>query len=97
MSIVRLHVGHRRRFAAMDVVKSLRDTDVDAGQIEFSIAESADGPDMTRRGKLWGNKQTIAAAMDAQKVELKPSDAHDLLSLNVEDTDRQGGVSFSVL
>ena len=70
---------------------------VDAGQIEFSIAESADGPDTTRRGKLWGNKQTIAAAMGAQKVELKPSDAHDLLSLNVEDTDRQGGVSFSVL
>ncbi|OYR17161.1 hypothetical protein CEV32_3979 [Brucella rhizosphaerae] len=36
-------------------------------------------------------------AMDAQKVELKPSDAHDLLSLDVEDTDRQGGISFSVL
>ncbi|WP_449415877.1 hypothetical protein [Ochrobactrum teleogrylli] len=69
---------------------------VDAGQIEFSIVESADGPDTTRRGKLWGNKQAIAAAMDAQKVELKPSDAHDLLSLDVEETDRQGGMSFSV-
>jgi hypothetical protein len=30
-------------------------------------------------------------------VELKPSDAHDLLSLDVEETDRQGGMSFSVL
>lgn len=69
---------------------------VDAGQIEFSIAAPADGPDTTRRGKLWGNKQAIAAAMDAQKVELKPSDAHDLLSLDVEETDRQGGMSFSV-
>jgi len=70
---------------------------VDAGQIEFSIAEPSDSPDTTRRGKLWGNKQAIAVAMDAQKVELKPSDAYDLLSLDVEDTDRQGGISFSVL
>lgn len=70
---------------------------VDVGQIEFSIAEPADGPDTTRRGKLWGNRQAIAAAMNAQKVELKPSDAHEILSLDVEDTDRQGGVSFSVL
>jgi len=70
---------------------------VDAGQIEFSIAEPADGLDTTRRGKLWGNRQAIAAAMDAQKVELKTSDAHDLLSLDVEETDRQGGMSFSVL
>jgi len=60
---------------------------VDAGQIEFSIAEPADGPDTTRRGKLWGNKQAVAVAMDA----------HHLLSLDVEDTDRQGGISFSVL
>ncbi|MBB4096146.1 hypothetical protein [Brucella pecoris] len=70
---------------------------VDAGQIEFSIAEPSDSPDTTKRGKLWGNKQAITAAMDAQKVELKPSDAHDLLSLDVEDTDRQGTMSFSVL
>lgn len=70
---------------------------VDAGQIEFSIAEPADGPDTSRRGKLWGNRQAITAAMDAQKVELKTSDAHDLLSLDVEETDRQGGMSFSVL
>jgi hypothetical protein len=63
----------------------------------ISIEEPANGPDTRRRGKLWGNKQAVAAAMDAQKAELKPSDAHDLLSLNVEDTDRQGGVSFSVL
>ncbi|WP_094544287.1 hypothetical protein [Brucella pseudogrignonensis] len=70
---------------------------VDVGQIEFSIAEPADGPDTTRRGKLWGNKQAIATAVDAQKVELKPSDVHDLLSLDIDDTDRQGGVSFRVL
>jgi hypothetical protein len=70
---------------------------VDVGQIEFSIAEPADSPDTTRREKFWGNKQAISVAMDAQKVELKPSDAHDLLSLDVEETDRQGGMSFSVL
>jgi len=70
---------------------------VDAGQIEFSIADPSNSPDTTRRGKLWGNKQAIAAAMDAQKVQLKPSDVHDLLSLDVEEIDRQGGVSFSVL
>lgn len=70
---------------------------VDAGQIEFSIAEPADGPDTTRRGKLWGNRQAIAAAMNAQKVQLKLSDAHDLLSLDVGETNRQGGMSFNVL
>jgi len=70
---------------------------VDAGQIEFSIADPSNSPDTTRRGKLWGNKQAIAAAMDAQKVQLKPSDVYNLLSLDVEEIDRQGGVSFSVL
>ncbi|KAB2697588.1 hypothetical protein F9K79_17200 [Ochrobactrum sp. Kaboul] len=70
---------------------------IDAGHIEFSIAQPADGPDTTRRGKLWGNRQAIATAMDARKVELKPSDAHELLSLDVEAVDRQGGVSFSIL
>ncbi|MBA8841684.1 hypothetical protein [Ochrobactrum sp. RH2CCR150] len=38
--------------------------DVDAGRVEFSIASPADGPDMTRRGKVWGNRQAIAASMD---------------------------------
>ncbi len=48
-------------------------------------------------GETLGNKQAIATAVDAQKVELKPSDVHDLLSLDIDDTDRQGGVSFRVL
>jgi hypothetical protein len=35
--------------------------------------------------------------MDAEKVELKLSDDHELLSLDVEDINRQGGVLFPVM
>lgn len=76
---------------------SLVSDGINAGRIEFNIAEPSDGPDTTRRGKLWGIKQAIATAMDAEKVELKLSDDHELLSLDVEDTNRQGGGAFSVL
>ncbi|GAA5658062.1 hypothetical protein Brsp06_04446 [Brucella sp. NBRC 13694] len=70
---------------------------VDAGQIEFNIAESSDGLDMTRRGKLWGNKQAGVVAMNAQKVELISSDGDERLPLDVEEVDRHGGVSFNIL
>ena len=69
---------------------------VDAGQIEFTIAEPSDGLDMTRRGKLWGNKQAVAVAKNAQKVELIPSDGDERLRLDIEEVDRHGGVSFSI-
>ncbi len=29
---------------------------VDVGGVEFSIASPEDGPDVTRRGKVWGTK-----------------------------------------
>lgn len=32
---------------------------VDVGGVEFSIASSEDGPDVTRRGKVWGNKRQL--------------------------------------
>lgn len=54
------------------------------------------GPDKTRRGKLWGIKQAIATAVDAQRMALKLSSDHGLPSLDVEDIDRQSGVIFSV-
>ncbi len=34
---------------------------VDVGGVEFSIASPEDGPDVTRRGKVWGNKKAVAA------------------------------------
>ncbi len=33
MSVGRLHVGHRRQFAAMDVAKTLRDADSDRANV----------------------------------------------------------------
>lgn len=70
---------------------------VDAGQIEFSIVEPSDGLDMTRRGKLWGNKQAVVVAMNAQKVELISSDRDERLPLDLEEVDRHGCVSFNIL
>ena len=70
---------------------------VDAGRVEFSIASPADGPDMTRRGKVWGNRQAIAASMDAEKIELIVSEPSETLLLDIQDLDRDGGALFSVL
>jgi hypothetical protein len=70
---------------------------VEAGQIEFSIADPADGPDVTRRGKIWGNKKAIAAAMDATKTELTVSGPAETLLLDIQDLDRDGGALFSIL
>ena len=68
----------------------------DAGRVEFSIASPTDGPDMTRRGKVWGNKQAIAAAMNAAKIELTVPDTDETLLLDIQDLDRDGGALFSV-
>ena len=68
----------------------------DAGQVEFSIASPADGPDVTRRGKVWGNRQAIAAAMNAMKIELTVPDTDETLLLDIQDLDRDGAL-FSVL
>lgn len=70
---------------------------VAAGRVEFSIASPADGPDTTRRGKVWGNRQAIAASMDAEKIELIVSEPSETLLLDLQDQDRDGSASFSVL
>ncbi|WP_114217228.1 hypothetical protein [Ochrobactrum sp. 3-3] len=69
---------------------------VDVGGVEFSIASPADGPDVARRGKVWGNKKAVAAAMNATKTELAVSEFDDLLLLDIQDLDRDGGALFTV-
>ena len=69
---------------------------MDAGQVEFSIANPADGMDVTRRGKVWGNRQAIAVAMNATKIELTVPDTDETLLLDIQDLDRDGAL-FSVL
>jgi len=69
----------------------------DAGYVEFSIANPGGGPDATRRGKVWGNKQAIAAATNAAKIELTVIDTDETLLLDIQDLDRDGGALFSVL
>lgn len=68
---------------------------VDAGRVEFSIANPHDTTDMTQRGKVWGNTQAIGAAMNAAKTELTVSDANETLILDIHDLDRDGGAFFS--
>ncbi|MNE13512.1 hypothetical protein D3C80_1063490 [compost metagenome] len=65
--------------------------------VEFSIASPEDGPDMTRRGKVWGNKKAVAAAMNATKTELAVPESNGLLLLDIQDLDRDGGALFTVL
>ena len=71
--------------------------DIDAGLVEFSIVSPADGQDMTRRGKVWGNKKAIAAAMSASKIVLAMPDTDEMLLLDIQDLDRDGGALFTVL
>jgi hypothetical protein len=71
--------------------------DVDVGGVEFSIASPEDGPDVTRRGKVWGNKKAVAAAMNATKTELAVSESDGVLLLDIQDLDRDGGALFTVL
>lgn len=70
---------------------------VDVGGVEFSIASPDDGPDVSRRGKLWGNKKAVAAAMNATKTELAIPESGGLLLLDIQDLDRDGGALFTVL
>lgn len=70
---------------------------VDAGHVEFSIASPADGSDLKRRGKVWGNRQAIAAAMNATKTKLIMSGTDETISVDIQDLDRDGGALFSVL
>jgi hypothetical protein len=71
--------------------------DVDVGGVEFSIASPEDGPDVTRRGKVWGNKKAVAAAMNATKTELAVSESDGVLLFDIQDLDRDGGALFTVL
>ncbi|KAB2675448.1 hypothetical protein [Brucella tritici] len=64
---------------------------IDVGGVEFSIARPEDGPDVTRRGKAWGNKKAVAAAMNATKTELAVPESDGLLLLDIQDLDRDGG------
>ncbi|MBR7653785.1 hypothetical protein KCX83_15810 [Brucella oryzae] len=70
---------------------------VDVGGVEFSIASPEDGPDVTRRGKVWGNKKAVAAAMNATKTELAVPESGGLLLLDIQDLNRDGGALFTVL
>lgn len=70
---------------------------VNIGSVEFSIASLEDGPDVTRRGKMWGNKKAVAAAMNATKIELAVPESDVLLLLDIQDLDRDGGALFTVL
>lgn len=70
---------------------------VEVGSVEFSIARPDDGPDVTRRGKMWGNKRAVAAAMNATKTELAVPETDGLLLLDIQDLDRDGGALFTVL
>ena len=70
---------------------------VDVGGVEFSIASPEDGPDVARRGKVWGNKRAVAAAMNAIKTELAVPESDGLLLLDIQDLDRDGGALFTVL
>lgn len=70
---------------------------IDAGPVEFSIASPNDGPDLTRRGKVWGNKPAIAAAMDASQVRLTSSGDGETYPLEIDDLDRDGGAMFTIM
>ncbi|MBJ6723058.1 hypothetical protein I2750_23170 [Bacillus sp. PR5] len=70
---------------------------VDVGGVEFSIASPEDGPDVIRRGKVWGNKEAVTAAMNATKTELAVAESDGLLLLDIQDLDRDGGALFTVL
>lgn len=52
---------------------------VDADWTEFSIASPHDALDGTLRGKVWGNRQAIAVAMNAAKTELTVQDLNETL------------------
>ena len=71
--------------------------DLDEGLVEFSIVSGADGQGMSRRGKVWGNKKAVAAAMSARKIALIMADTEEMLLLDIQDLDRDGGVFFTVL
>lgn len=71
--------------------------DHDEGLVEFSIVSGADGQDMTRRGKMWGDKKAVVAAMSATKIVLILADSDEMLLLDVRDLDRDGGAFFTVL
>lgn len=70
---------------------------VDVGGVEFSIASPEYGPDVTRCGKVWGNKKAVAAAMNAIKTELAVPEFDGMLLLDIQDLDRDGGALFTVL
>ncbi|PQZ61831.1 hypothetical protein CQ057_22975 [Ochrobactrum sp. MYb49] len=70
---------------------------VEVGSVEFSIARPDYGPDVTRRGKVWGNKKAVAAAMNATETELTVPESDGLLFLSIQDLDRDGGALFTVL
>ncbi|MCH4540671.1 MULTISPECIES: hypothetical protein [Brucella/Ochrobactrum group] len=69
---------------------------IDKGMVEFSVAIPADGADLTKRGKFWGNKDVIAEAMSATAVGLKSHEG-DTYPVAVEELDRDGAALFTVL
>ncbi|WP_411505915.1 hypothetical protein [Brucella anthropi] len=69
---------------------------IDKGVVEYSVAIPADGADLTKRGKFWGDRETISEAMNASAVGLKSQDG-DTYPVTVEELDRDGAALFTVL
>ncbi len=69
---------------------------IDKGLVEYSVAVPADGPDLTKRGKLWGDKAIIAGAVSGSAISLKSSDG-ETYPIEVEELDRDGTALFTVL
>ncbi|MEJ5020275.1 hypothetical protein WH297_11095 [Ochrobactrum vermis] len=69
---------------------------IDKGAVEYSVAIPADGADLTKRGKFWGNKDAIGEAMKASAVGLKSHEG-DTYPVAVEELDRDGAALFTVL
>lgn len=68
---------------------------IDKGVVEYSVAIPADGPDLSKRGKLWGNSVAIGNAMSAVTVALKSEGGE--YAIEVEELDRDGAALFTVL
>ncbi|MGU3401690.1 hypothetical protein ACLBWS_18620 [Brucellaceae bacterium D45D] len=69
---------------------------IDKGLVEYSVVVPADGPDLTKRGKLCGDRAIIADAVSGSAISLKSSDGKSY-PIEVEELDREGTAIFTVL
>jgi uncharacterized membrane protein len=69
---------------------------IDKGTVEYSVAVPADGADLTKRGKLWGDKAVIADTLSGSVISHKSSEG-ETYAIEVEELDRDGAAIFTVL